>query len=113
MSFPLTIRDQANAYYAAWKKKGYGSKETPSAFKEKDLLNMKFLEGHARVIIGQMDLMFAPVPIPVFVAPSVPGVCTRAPWNTKNLKDMGSSDESKMRVAQQEHSRNCRIFLVY
>jgi len=71
MSFPLTIRDQANTYHAAWKKKGYGSKATLSGLREQDLINMKFLEGHARLISGQMDLMFAPVPIPVFFGENI------------------------------------------
>ena len=50
--------------------------------KEDDLIRMKFLDAHARLIIDQIELMFAPVSIPVFVAPSVPGVhhCTHTPY---------------------------------
>ena len=40
MSFPLTIRDQADTYHAAWKKKGYGSKATlPGFVRRPDLLS--------------------------------------------------------------------------
>ena len=114
MSFPLTIRDQADTYHAAWKKKGYGSKATLSGLREQDLISMKFLEGHARLIItGQIDLMFAPVPIPVFVAPSVPGVRTRAPWNTKNLKDMESSDESSSTETLKELQNFLSLLIVF
>ena len=34
MSFPSINQDQANAYHATWKKKGYGTKETVAALQE-------------------------------------------------------------------------------
>ena len=113
MAFPSINQDQANAYHATWKKKGYGTKETVAALQEQDLLNMKFLEGHAKVISGQIDLRFAPVSIPVFVAPSVPGVRTRAPWNTKNMKDMDSSDVSSSTGTLKELQNFLSLLIVY
>ncbi len=60
MFFPSTIRDQANAGHAAWKKRGYGPKGTLlEVVKEQGLLNMRFLDANARLIIGQIDLRIA------------------------------------------------------
>ena len=94
MSFPSTIRDNAQVYHAAWLKKGFGPKVMLGVLKEDGLIRMKFPDAHARLIIDQIELMFAPVSIPVFVAPSVPGVRTRLTWNTKNMKAMESADPS-------------------
>ena len=51
MSFPSTIRDNAQVYHAAWLKKGFGPKVMLAVLKEDDLTHMKFLDAHARMII--------------------------------------------------------------
>ncbi len=46
-------------------------KESLKGLTEQGLLEMKFLKSDAKMIMGQLELMFAPVglPVHVFVAP--------------------------------------------
>jgi len=113
MSFPSTIRDKAPVYHAAWLKKGFGPKGMLAVLKEDDLTHMKFLDAHARMIIDQIELMFAPVSIPVFVAPSVPGVRTRLTWSTKNMKAMESADPSSSTGTLKELQNFLSLLIVF
>ncbi len=67
-SFPLAIRAKAAALHALWKKH---YKESLKGLTEGDLTDMKFLKSDAKMIMGQLELMFAPVGLPAFVAPVV------------------------------------------
>ena len=70
-SFPPTIRDKSGTYHAAWKKNGFGTKGSLKGLREDDLERMKFLLSDNRAIIPQLELLFAPVALPAFVAPVV------------------------------------------
>ena len=113
ISFPSTIRDKAPVYHAAWLKKGFGPKVMLGVLKEDDLIRMKFPDAHARLIIDQIELMFAPVSIAVFVAPSVPVVRTRSTWSTKNMKAMESSDPSSSTGTLKELQNFLSLLIVF
>jgi len=104
-SFPSTIRAKAAALHALWKKHGYGFKESLKGLTEDDLTDMKFLKSDAKMIMGQLELMFAPVGIPTFapVAPVVPVIGRIRPsWNTKNMNPMESKDSSSSTGTREE-----------
>ena len=48
MSFPSTIRENAQVYHAAWLKKGFGPKVMMGVLKEDGPIRMKFFDAHAR-----------------------------------------------------------------
>ena len=83
------------AYQAVWKTHGFGTKESLKGLREEDLTNMKFLLSDVRKIMAQLELLFAPVALPAFVAPVVPVIGRIRPaWNTKNMNAMESKDPS-------------------
>ena len=75
-SFPSTIRDNAGKYHAILKKNGFGTKESLKGLEEQDLTTMKFPLSDVRAIMAQLELLFAPVALPAFVAAS----CGSGDW---------------------------------
>ena len=115
-SFPPTIRVKAAALHALWKKQGYGFKEPLKGLTEDDLTDMKFLKSDAKMIMGQLDLLFAPVGLPAFapVAPVVPVIGRIRPsWNTKNMNPMESKDSSSSTGTREELHDFLSMLIVY
>ncbi len=97
--------------HALWKKSGFGIKESLKGLTEQDLLDMKFLKSDAKMIMGQLELMFAPVGLPAFVAPVVPVIGRIRPsWNTKNMNPMDTRRNRRTQAVQHEPEKNCVTF---
>ena len=113
-SFPSTILDKSVTYHAVLKKSGFGTKESLKGLREDDLERMKFLLSDNRAIMGQIELLFSPVALPVFVAP-VPAVFgrIRTAWNTKNMNPMESKDPSSSTGTMPELNDFLSMLIVY
>ncbi len=70
----MAIRAKAALLHVLWKKYGYGYKGPLKGLTEEDLTDMTFLKSNAKMIMGQLELMFAPIGLPAFVATVVPAI---------------------------------------